>query len=349
MDRRKFFISTGALSGAAMLPHLSWAKPLAERPLIKPKALQKGDTIGLITPGSAMRREVFEKTLANMDMLGFKVKYTTNMNVKKGFLAGTDQQRLSDIHQMFEDPEVDGIFCARGGYGTGRLLRDLNYELIQYNPKVLIGYSDITALHLAIHSMTGLVTFHGPVGASDFSDFTRKAFELSVMKGKSTIAYRRPVEWEKKNESAFESFTINSGSAEGPLVGGNLSLLCSIMGTPYDLSYDGKIVFIEDIGESPYRIDRMITQLINSGKLDNCGGVALGVFYACETKPSDPDFSYSISLRDVLLERFSKLKVPVCHGLPIGHIDDNATLPIGVKASLDADKVELKLLEAGVS
>ncbi|MFY0652001.1 MAG: LD-carboxypeptidase [Cyclobacteriaceae bacterium] len=351
MRRRKFFKSSAlALGATSVFGTKAVALPRFNDslPIIKPKKLEKGDTIGLITPASAVNRQSFEKAIENLEGFGFRVKYSENMRVKKGFLAGTDQQRLKDIHTMFEDGEVKGVVCARGGYGSGRLLPHIDYELIKSNPKVLVGYSDITALLFAVHAKTGLVCFHGPVGASEYSDFTTDQFKKVLLKGKGNVKVSRPKDWKQLEEKEFEPLVINDGIAAGSLVGGNLSLMVSVMGTSYDLSYKNKLVFIEDIGESPYRVDRMLTQLLNAGKLQESSGIALGVFNGCETKPDDPGYDQSLSLKEVLEDRLSSLKIPVVYGLPIGHIDDNATLPFGIEAELDTENVTLKILNNAV-
>lgn len=351
MDRRNFVKKSAVATAASFLAvNAAKAGQLQDTPqeLIKPQALRKGDTIGLITPASAVSRLAFEKAVENLEALNFKVVYSENMSVRKGFLAGTDQQRLQDLHRMFENPEVNGIVCARGGYGSGRLLPQINYDLIKANPKVLMGYSDITALLYGIHKMTGLVCFHGPVGASEYSDFTKKAMEQVLIKGRAGIRLSPPPSWDKQPNKAFKLISLVSGQAQGQLVGGNLSLICSLMGTPYDLDFTNKIVFIEEIGESPYRVDRMLTQLLNSGKLDKAAGLALGVFKGCETRPDDPDFAMSTGLEEVLKDRLGKLSMPVLYGLPIGHIDDNATLPFGVNAELNVERASLRILESAV-
>lgn len=347
MDRRKFVLSTGLIAGAATLPAgiVSAGERTEDSLIIKAKKLQKGDTLGVISPGSWLNDEAVSSTKRNIEALGFKVKFAANFNAKNGFIAGTDQQRLDDIHEMFEDPEVDGVLCARGGYGTGRLLNDINYDLIKSNPKVFIGFSDITALHYAIHQQTGLVTFHGPVGASDFTNFTTKSFDQVLVKGKENVEFKRPKSWKKKNERAYEKFAISGGTAEGRLVGGNLSLMCSLLGTPYDLDFSGKLVFIEEIGEKTYRVDRMLTQLLNANKFDSCAGVLLGVFNDCDSTPGNKT---SQMLKQVLNDRLGQLGIPVAYGLPIGHIDDNSTIPFGAKAKFNADSLELQLLESGV-
>jgi len=351
MNRRKFIAASALVGAGVVSSQYAKANPqqsFQDRPIIKPKKLSKGDTIGLITPGSAISRGAFEKAVENVESLGFKVKYSDNMRVRKGFLAGTDAQRIDDIHVMFSDPAIDGIVCARGGYGSGRLLPGLNYELIKANPKVFVGYSDITALLFGIHKNTGLVCFHGPVGASDFTDFTSDIFEKVLIKAKSKVAIKRPKDWKELSDSVYDEVRVVQGTATGSLVGGNLSLMSSLMGTPYDIDFAAKIVFIEEVGESAYRVDRMLTQLLLSGKLDKAAGIAMGVFYDCEDQPGDDGYGLSLSLKEVVKDRFGKLNIPVIYGLPIGHIKDNATLPLGVEAELNVEKSQLTLLEKAV-
>ncbi|MEP1788870.1 LD-carboxypeptidase, partial [Reichenbachiella sp.] len=250
MDRRSFVKKSAVVSATTMLTmNAAGAHNTAEADIIKPKALRKGDTIGLITPGSAVSRQAFEKAVNNLESMGFKVRFTENMSVRKGFLAGTDKQRLEDLHEMFEDETINGIVCARGGYGSGRLLPDINYDLIKSNPKVLVGYSDITALLYGIHKKTGLVCFHGPVGASEYSEFTTKGFEQVLVKGRAGMKFEVPKDWREKEDLAYQTLPLVGGQAEGALVGGNLSLMCSLMGTPYDIDFTDKIVFIEDVVE----------------------------------------------------------------------------------------------------
>lgn len=368
INRRKFLRNSSLAAGVGLASSSSVfgqsaTKEQEPMTLVKPRRLSKGDTIGLITPASSISRSSFEKSLENLDELGFKVEYSKNMRASRGFLAGSNEQRVQDLHQMFENSNVDGIVCARGGYGTARILPELDYSIIKANPKVLVGYSDITALLYGIHKQTGLVCFHGPVGASTYTDFTRDQFEKVLMKGKSKVSIERPKEWdvekekEKEDElippketeqSVYEQIQIRAGVAQGSLVGGNLSLLVSLIGTPYDIDFTDKIVFIEEIGESLYRVDRMVTQLLMSGKLQKAKGIALGVFKGCDLKPDDPGYDQSLSLKMVLKDLFEKLNIPVLYGLPIGHINDNATLPFGIDAELDVEKGRLTILESAV-
>ncbi|MFY0600935.1 MAG: LD-carboxypeptidase [Cyclobacteriaceae bacterium] len=333
MNRRKFIQNTSLLGLST--PFLSsFSSPTQE--IIKPRALPKNGTVQLITPASALTRTAFENTLENIDALGFQAKYSDNIRVRSGFLSGTDEQRKDDLMNAFKDDSVDGIICARGGYGTGRLLPLIDFDTIRENAKVFVGFSDITALHLAFYQMAGLVSFHGPVGASAVNDFNTDYLFDILSKGK------------KVKIENDESSPIRSGLATGPMIGGNLSLLTSLMGTPFDISYDDHILFIEEVGESTYRVDRMLTQLLNAGKLDRIRGIALGYFTNCDTKEDDPFFDYSTSLDEVFKDRFKDLDIPIAKGFPIGHESHNATVPIGIPAELDADKGQIKFLESAV-
>lgn len=293
-----------------------------------------------------------------MEALGFRVRYTTNMLVRKGYLAGTDRQRADDINRMFADDGVAGIMCVTGGYGTTRLLPYLDYDLIRQNPKPLIGFSDITGLLYGIHKQTGLVGFHGPVGDSDYNDFTASYFKKVLMEPQQTLDYTQPQEvapeelvplylrGEDVNISSPERITLAPGTVEGTLVGGNLTLLSSLCGTAYDLDMRDKIVFLEDVGEAPYRIDRMLTQLLLSpDKLPAAAGVVLGLFTNCEADDEETSFS----LAQVLQDRLAGLGVPVLYGIHFGHIRRNATLPLGIMARLDASAKSLSLLETAVT
>ncbi|MFY0688356.1 MAG: LD-carboxypeptidase [Cyclobacteriaceae bacterium] len=331
MDRRHF-LKAGALVGVT--PAFSF--PQQQR-VVKPARLPKNPTVGLIAPASALTRSAFEKTISNMEMLGFAVKYSDNLRNRSGFLSGTDQQRIEDLHEMFADPQVDAVMCARGGYGTTRLLDEIDFEVIRNNPKPFIGYSDITALFSAFYKHCGLVGFHGPVGASSLNDFSADYLFDVLEKGK------------KVKIKAEEPEIITSGTAEGKLIGGNLSLLTSLIGTNHDVNYKDHIVFIEEVGESTYRVDRMLTQMVSAGKFEGAKGIALGYFTDCDTSPDDPYYEFSIGLSEVFKDRLGDLGIPVVTGFPFGHEPHNATLPIGIEALLDADKGMIKLLETAVN
>jgi muramoyltetrapeptide carboxypeptidase len=338
MDRRTFIIQSSLAGLSTTIPASKINTKNNElQPAIYPKPLRKGGTIGLVTPGSALSRSAFEKSITSLSELGFQVKYTSNLRVRADFLSGTDQQRVDDLHQMFEDDEVDAVFCARGGYGATRLLDLIDYDIIRNNPKPFLGYSDITALHAAFYKHTGLVCFHGPVGASEWNDFSADYVTDILTKGK------------KVKIRAENPTIISSGKASGKLIGGNLSLLTALIGTPHDVDYSDHLLFIEEVGESTYRVDRMLTQLLSSGKLKNVAGIALGYFTDCDADPSSPYYEYSIGLKEVLADRLGGLGVPVVYGFPIGHEPHNATLPIGVNAQIDAERGVIKLLESAVN
>ncbi len=312
---------------------------------IKPPRLQKGDTIGLIAPGSPVTEEKLNKAITNLENLGFHVHYTKNILAKQGYLAGTDQQRLDDLHLMFNNQKINGIWCIRGGYGCGRILPDIDYSLIRKYPKPMIGYSDVTALLQAIFLKTGIIGFHGPVAVSEFTDYTICQFQTILMEPKAPIQIKNAVENDKKENTAFQNKVINSGKAKGKIMGGNLSLIASLAGTKYQLNAKGKIIFLEEIGERPYRIDRMLTQLLQSCNLGQAAGIALGIFDDCEAKEGTD----SLTLMETLEDRLGPLGIPVIYGLSFGHIDNQFTFPIGIEAELDTEKHIVKLLESAVN
>jgi len=344
MNRRTFSKQLLAASAIPAFPYFSKSTMAKKR--IKPKRLKKGDTVGLITPGSYIDDEALEKAVKNLEGEGFVVKLAENIRAKRGFNAGTDAQRLSDLHSMFADPQVDAVWCARGGYGCSRLLPKIDYQLIKRNPKVFIGYSDVTALHLAITNETGLVCFHGPVGASDFSEYTKEHFYKVLVEPEEPFTISLASENVEKGatDDVFQTQTLRPGRATGELVGGNLSLLAALAGTPYSFDAKNKLVFIEDIGEKPYRIDRMLTQLRQACNLGEAAGIALGIFADCQ--PDEGDLS--LSLIETLTDRLADLDVPVLYGLSFGHITHQCTLPVGIAATLDTEKRTLTVLEKAV-
>jgi muramoyltetrapeptide carboxypeptidase len=277
-----------------------------------------------------------------MTALGLKPKLGKYAGELNGFLAGTDSQRIEDIHWAFGDKSIDAVWCLRGGYGLSRILPRLDYRLIGTNPKVLIGYSDITALLLAVHQKTGLITFHGPAAASAFPDYTKAHVVKTIFDGAAD-----KVEVSADNAANMNLFSktqvIKAGKARGQLIGGNLSLLTAMAGTPYALkNIRGKIFFTEDVGEKPYRIDRMFTQLKQSLDLHSVAGIALGIFSDCEGPEGSP------TVIDVVKDQFANLGVPVIYGLSFGHIRDQFTLPLGVEAELDTGNATVTLLQSGV-
>ncbi len=334
------------LKGLAALPLLATPAlgKTKKTKIIKPKRLKAGDTVGVIAPASGLSKESFDKAMQNLESYGLKTKIGKSARGLKGFLAATDKERLDDLHWAFADKEIAGVWCLRGGYGAARLLPMIDYDLIRKNPKILIGYSDITSLHLAISNNTGLVTFHGPVASSAPSDYT-KNHVLNMLMNPSAPYKIELSEFNKAQASnLFKTEIITSGKARGKLIGGNLSLLTALAGTPYALrDLKGKILFMEDVGEQPYRIDRMLTQLRQSVDLAQLSAIALGIFEDCNPKTEGTQ-----SLMEVLKDRLGDLKIPVIYGLSFGHIRDQFTLPVGIEAELDTASATMTFLETSV-
>ncbi|HVM51227.1 MAG TPA: LD-carboxypeptidase [Candidatus Acidoferrum sp.] len=312
-----------------------------------PDRLERGDTIGIIAPASAPPDpKNIDRSVAVLEKLGFQARLAPNVRKRWGFLAGSDRERASDLMKMFADPRIKAILCVRGGYGTSRLLPLLDYGVIRRNPKAFIGYSDITSLHCAFLLKSNLVSFHGPMLNSDFvkprfPEFTLQSFLRVLMK---PSAYGSVCAGYKK-----ETVTIlRRGVASGLLIGGNLTLLCASLGTPYQPPFKGGILFFEDLDEVPYRFDRMLTQLLNAGLLQQVAGVAIGVNANCKDPKAKTAKEYRQTLEDVFKERLLPLKVPVVAGLPFGHIPLNATLPVGVRVTLDADHGDLLITQPAV-
>lgn len=315
--------------------------------LIKPPRLQPGDTVAIVAPASPPPDPgAVDRVVGQVEQLGFKPKLGKHTRNRSGFLAGNDRDRAADLMAMFANRSVQGIICLRGGYGTARLLNRLDYALIRRHPKVLAGYSDITSLHCALVTKAKLVCFHSPMlneglGAVSYPSFSNKAFLRAVSQsepvGSIRTGYRRQT-----------ITTIRRGIARGPLVGGNLSVLVTTLGTPYQPVFRNRILFLEDIGEEPYRLDRLLTHLLNAGLLQQVAGVAVGINQNCEYAARRRPCEYRQTSADVLKERLHPLRVPVVTGLPFGHQPLNATLPIGVHAELDANRGDLIITEPAV-
>ncbi len=321
----------------------------AQQSLIRPPALRPGDTVGLITPATFVsdpdRLALVART---MKYFGLKMKLGRHVGQRLGYLGGTDADRLNDLHDMFRDPEVKAVFAIRGGYGSARLLDRIDYGLLRRNPKIFLGYSDITALHLAIHRHAGLVTFHGPIVLSEFTDFTQACFRRALFEPKPLGRLTNPPETNQLRP-AHTLRTVRPGKAAGRLIGGNLSLIASTMGTPYEIETRGRILFIEDVDEEPYSLDRMLTQLRLAGKLQAAAGIIFGECRDCRPRQYQPSYDSTLSVGEVIDEILGTFDIPVLSGLTVGHTGDQLTLPLGVLATLDADKGELVIEEAGTT
>lgn len=357
MERRNFIKKSLTVPAVSLLPSgalfgmtdyrstLHEALPPSSEVLMA-KGLQPGATLGLIAPGYAVSPKKLEEAIGYIEDLGYRPYHTHRITGNYGYLSNTDEERLEDLHHMFRNKEVDGILCVRGGYGCTRILPGIDWELIRNNPKVFAGFSDITALLNTMNQKTGLVCFHAPVGTTLDTEYNREHFQSIVTAGAQRIQLTPfPYhESEEKHGEEFQPYTISEGEATGLLAGGNLSLMAAMTGTPYEPDYTDKIVFIEEIEEEPYRIDRMLTQLRQSATFNKARGVILGIFNGCNTARNPESFS----LREVLTDRLGDMNIPVAYGFPIGHIDENATLPLGTPVTFNTLKMTVKTLTNSV-
>ncbi len=312
-----------------------------------PGRLRAGDTVGIVAPASAPPDPTaIDRSVEAIRKLGFKPKLAPNVRKRLGFLAGTDRERAADLMRMFADPEVRGIICVRGGYGASRLLPLLDFEVIRNHPKIFVGYSDITSLHLALLKEAGLVSFHGPMLNSDLIHEDIPGFTLSSFLRTLTVA-----EAPGSIRAGYRKNTVKihrKGKVSGKLVGGNITLICASLGTPWQPNLKNSIFFFEDLDEVPYRFDRMLTQLLNAGLLQKAAGIAIGINKGCGDPKASRAKEYRQTLEDVFEERLLPLKVPMVSGLPFGHIPQNATLPVGARVTLDANRGDLLIDQPAV-
>ena len=305
--------------------------------MIKPKPLQQGDSVAIIAPASPSDKNLIDKCISSLNELGLKVVVGESCLSEHGFLSGTDDVRANDINCMFAAKNIKGIFALRGGYGCARLLDLIDFKLIKKNPKIFIGYSDITALHIAINQKSKLITYHGPMISTELIKGLDK-YSADYYK-KFIFGYDKVDEL--FNPVGYNLEIINPGIASGELIGGNLSLICSSLGTKYEINTKNKILFLEEVEEVPYKIDRMLTHLKQSGKLKDANGIILGAFTNCIA----PNNKKSLSLQEVFNEIIFPLKKPTISNLVCGHCLPTLTLPLGAKVLLDANNKKIKILE----
>lgn len=313
---------------------------------LKPPRLQAGDTVGLINPaGATFHPEDVVVARESLAALGLKVKAGEHLLDRYGYLAGSDKDRASDVNSMFADREVKAILTLRGGWGCNRLLDLLDYKLISRNPKILMGYSDITSLLLALNAKTGLVTFHGPVGISSWNKYSTDFVEKLLFNAE-VFSMENPKDiGDHLAQVDNRVLTINGGKVRGRLLGGNLSVLTAMVGSDYLPDFKGNILFLEEVGEDIYRVDRMLTQLKLAGILGHLSGFVFGKCSDC-----GPGRGYgSLTLEEVLDDHIKPLGIPAWYGSMIGHIEDKFTIPLGVEAEIDADRGRISLLEPAVS
>ena len=338
------FLAIGGLGLTTLRPNISLANISTE--VIIPPRLKRGDVIGLVSPAGITRSRdklsIIEETLAELDL---KLHVDEHAMDRWGYLAGKDEVRAAAINKMYSDPGVDAILTFIGGWGCARLLPYLDYDMIRSHPKIIMGFSDVTALLLAIFAKTGMVTFHGPSGRSGWNSFTVDYVKRLLFDGEA-ITYKNPDDrGDNLTQVKDRIQTITPGKVRGRLVVGNLTVLTALMGSDYLPDWKNHILFIEDVGEGIYRIDRMMTQLKLGGVLEQISGFVFGKCTDC-----DADSGYSsFTLGEVLEDHIKPLGIPAFRGAMIGHISNKFTIPLGIEAEIDADKGMIKLLEAAVS
>ncbi|MCE2724110.1 MAG: LD-carboxypeptidase [Burkholderiales bacterium] len=364
MNRRDLLLAASAAVSSFVAPR-AIAAPNAPQSIgrltraasiIKPRKLKQGGLIGLVAPSGGSNPAYVEARVKHLEGLGFRVKLSKNILAVRGNTAGTRQQRVADLHDMFRDREVDAIWALRGGSGASQMLPLIDYRLIRNNPKIFIGFSDITALHLAILKHSGLVTFHGPTAPGPtISDYSMTQLQAVLMhpRDQTTIymsdANRVEAENAVPGAAEYKLRTLTPGVAEGRLIGGNLAVLSALIGTPYAPDWRGALLFLEEIREAPYRIDRMLTQLKQSIPFNDAAGVMLGVFRRSIDAGATADGEPRLLLEQAIDDHFAGLRVPAVYGFSFGHITNNFTIPLGVRARLDTGAQTLTLLEAAVT
>ncbi|WP_030540170.1 LD-carboxypeptidase [Sphingobium sp. DC-2] len=338
LDRRMMLAAMGGALAAAKAP--------APRPPEKPPRLRPGDTVGLIEP-AGFTDDLFDLDLVKETVaaMGLKPRPGRHLAQRQGYLAGKDADRAADVNAMFADPEVRAVFAVRGGWGCARILPYLDFATIRANPKLLVGFSDITALHLAFAARAGFPTIHGPNAASSWPRFSWDAFRAIAFDGATPLLVNPVAHEDRLVQRSGRIRTFRGGKAAGRLLGGNLTVLAALVGTPWMPAFDRAILFMEDVGEAPYRIDRMLTQLSLAGLLGKVAGVVFGQCTNCAAS----DASYGgFTVSEVLQQHLEPLGVPAFQGAAIGHVASQFSLPVGVRAEIDADLGSIRLLEPAV-
>ena len=316
-------------------------------PAVLPKRLAPGDTVGVVAPASATFQSVdVAVARESLEALGLKVKIGEHVLSRHGYLSGADKDRAADINRFFRDDSIRAVLPIRGGWGSSRVLPHLDFNEIRRNPKIVLGYSDITALHLAIHAKTGLVTFHGPNGMGRWDTWSVEYLKR-VLFNAEAVTFENPKALSDRNsltQTENRVQTITPGTARGPLIGGNLTVMTAILGSPYVPPTEGAILFLEDVGEDLYRIDRMFTQLKLAGILDRIKGFVFGTCAEC-----GPGEGFaSLTLEEIFADHIKPLKVPAWFGAMIGHQTPQWTLPVGADVEIDATAGTIKLLAPAV-
>ena len=331
--RRQFL---QALTGSLLFSHLSVVSSKDSLPLIKPRQLRIGDRVGLISPAGNINQKNLLQVIEFLKACGFKVKVGKHVLDQYGYLAGRDADRAADVNAMFSDNQIRAILTLRGGWGCNRILPMLDYDLIRRHPKIIMGFSDITSLLLGIYARSGLITFHAPVGISTWNWFSL-IYAQKILLNKEAILFQ--------NLTSYPIETITPGKVKGRLLGGNLSVLTAMIGSPYLPSWKNTILFVEEVGEEIYRVDRMLTQLKMAGILEQLAGF---IFANCSNCSSEDDDEPTLTLRQVLSDQIAPLAIPAWYGSMIGHIQKQFIVPLGVEVEIDAERGTILMLESAV-
>ncbi len=345
IDRRNL-LTAGIASTAAMAisgtPNIATAQ---EKAPIKPERLKAGDTIMIIAPaGVEYDKFRLQLSIESLAALGLKVKVAESVMGRHGYFPAEDEVRAAELNRAFADKDVKAIIALKGGWGSARTLPFLDFDMIAENPKILLGYSDITALLNAIHFKTGLVTFHGPTAGSNWGSFSAQNVREILFDGVAQHMENPQTKRDYLTVRENRTQPIVSGIAEGRLVGGNLSVLTAIQGTPYFPEIKGKILMLEEVGENIYRVDRMLTQLELGGHFDNCAGIVFGGMTDVDSDGGYGDFS----LMDILEQHCQRANKPAFIGAMFGHIPDKRTMPLGCRVRMNADSGTVTMLESAV-
>lgn len=346
MLTRRHFLKIAASTASMLALPLNLGRAAAERPL-KPARLKPGSVVGIVSPaGATFVREELDIVLDAVWTLGLVPRVAPHFFDRYGYLGGSDKNRAADINQFFADPQIAAILPIRGGWGCSRMLPYLDYERIRQNPKIIIGFSDITALILAINARTNMVTFHGPNGLSSWRPaqteyFRRVLFAAEPMTFQNL---KDPDDDNRLMRVKYRIQTITPGRVRGKLIGGNLSVFSAIVGSPYLPDLSGAILFLEDVNENIYRLDRLMTHLKVAGVFDRLAGFIFGQCPGCK-----PDADYgSLTLEEVVLDHIKPLGIPAWYGAMIGHVEPVLTLPIGLEVEIDASAGTIRMLEPAV-
>jgi len=344
IDRRGLLVA-GLAGGAALTMGNTSVASTQSQTVTKPTRLKEGNTVMIVAASGVEYRNLrLQLSIESLEALGLKVRVAEHTMERYGYFPAEDEVRAADVNQAFGDPEVKAVFALKGGWGAARTLPFLDYDLISKNPKILIGYSDVTALLNAIYQKCGLMTFHGPNAGSAWGSFSTQNVREILFDGVTQHMENPKIKGEYLTVRENRTQVIVPGSAEGRLVGGNLSVLTSLQGTPYFPDTKGNILMLEDVGENIYRVDRMLTQLALGGHLSDCAGVVLGAWADVGSDGGFGDFS----LMDIFEQHFGRAKKPTFTGAMFGHIDDKRTMPVGCRVKMDVDKGTVTMLESAV-